>query len=250
MKLSLITPVYDDPRVERALASAHDQRLPDDVELERIVVDGGSGDPTASILEDWREEIDVLVSEPDEGIYDAMNKGVDAASGDVVGILNADDRYQDERVLADVVNRFREQDVDACYGDLVYVDEDDDVVRYWESGEHAPERWRRGWMPPHPTFFVHREVYEEHGVFDLDYPIAADYELMLRLLLVHEVRVGYIDRVLVRMATGGNANASASAVLDANLEVRRAWQKHGLDGGGLVPVLKPLRKAVQFVRRP
>lgn len=248
MEISTITPVYNEPRLRSTLQSILSQR---DVEaVETIVVDGGSTDETVGIIDDFRDVIDVLIREPDDGVYDAMNKGIRRASGDVVGILNADDRYQHEFVLSDVEEELRNGDVDACYGDLVYVDEQDEPVRYWKSGHYRPYRFRLGWMPPHPTFFARRQVYEENDLFDLDFTIAADYELMLRLLFKEGITVTYLDEVLVRMATGGKSNESVTNVVRANMEVYQAWRRNRLRGGFLVPVVKPLRKIVQYVNDP
>ena len=196
MNISIVLPVFNDVRVGRALDSVLSQQHGH--ELEVIVIDAGSTDGTLEVLESYRKSIAVLVSEPDRGIYDGMNKGIRLATGDVVGILNADDRYSDPLVLRDVMDAFTREDVDACYGDLVYTNEAGKVVRYWKSGDSR--RWRIGWMPPHPTFFVRRRVYERYGVFNLRYPISADYELMLRLMLKHWIKVKYLNRVLVNIA--------------------------------------------------
>ena len=247
MKISIVTPVFNDRRVGRALDSILAQRHGHELEL--IVVDAGSTDGTMEILRAYEDRIATLTSEPDHGIYDGMNKGVRLATGDVVGILNADDQYADELVLRDVLETLSDSDTDACYGNLVYINDKDDVVRYWKSGSHSMAKWYWGWMPPHPTFFVRRSVYEEHGVFDLGFPIAADYELMLRLLFKERVRVEYLDRVLVRMAVGGASNGSVSNIFKANREVSRAWRRNDLSGGFLVPFLKPASKVFQFVGR-
>ena len=248
MRISIVTPVFNDPRVARALDSILSQRH--EHELELIVVDAGSTDDTMEILEGYRDSITTLISEPDDGIYDGMNKGIRLATGDVVGILNADDRYADEFVLRDVLGTFSDSDTDACYGNLVYVNDNDEIVRYWKSGGHSAGKWRWGWMPPHPTFFVRRGIYERYGVFDLGFPIAADYELMLRLLFKERVRVEYLDRVLIRMALGGASNGSISNIIKANQEVARAWRRNDLGGGFLVPLLKPASKVLQFVGKP
>lgn len=248
MKISIITPVYNDPRVCRALDSILSQDYEGEPEI--IVVDGGSTRSTLDVLERYRRHIAVLVSEPDRGVYDAMNKGIRLATGEVVGILNADDRYNDPLVLRDVATVLADNKVDACYGDLVYVDSKDRVVRYWKSGPYRPIRFYFGWMLPHPTFFVRRNVYEQYGYFDLNNPIAADYELMLRFLLKNKLSVRYIPRVLVRMSLGGKSNRSIGNIIRANIEVWRAWRKNNLRFGYLVPILKPARKWIQFVRRP
>ena len=246
MKISIAIPVLNDVRVGRALDSVLSQQH--EHELELIVIDAGSTDGTLDVLERYRKQIALLVSEPDRGIYDGMNKGIAMATGDVVGILNADDRYSDPLVLRDAMDAFSSEDIDACYGDLVYTNEAGKMVRYWKGGDRR--RWRLGWMPPHPTFFVRRRVYERYGAFDLRYPISADYELMLRLMLKHGIEVRYLDRVLVNMAPGGNSGGSLSTIVKANLEVARAWRKNGLRGGMLAPVLKPARKLLQMVIRP
>ena len=244
--ISIVTPVFNEPRVRQTLDSVRSQQgIP---EIETIVVDGESTDNTLSIINEYRDEVDILISEPDDGVYDAMNKGIKHASGDIVGVLNADDRYQDTDVLQAVLDTFEKKDIDLCYGDLVYVNENDEIVRYWKSGKYDPKRFYFGWMPPHPTVFLRRELYEQYGIFDLDFPIAADYELLLRLFLKEEVSAGYINDVLVRMTTGGQSNASLQNIIKANREVYRAWQKHNLRGGIHIPIIKPLRKLPQYLR--
>ena len=247
MKLSIVTPVYNDPRISRALDSILSQQH--DEELELIVIDGGSGASTLDVLQRYRDRISILVSEPDKGVYDAMNKGIRLATGEVIGILNADDRYYDDFVLRDVAAAFQDPKTDACYGDLVYVDSLDRISRYWKSGEYHPSKFYLGWMPPHPTFFVRRGLYEKYGNFDLRYTIAADYELMFRLILKHRISLKYIPRVLVKMSLGGKSNRSVSNIIKANLEVWQAWRNNNLSFGYLVPLLKPAQKVVQFIRR-
>ena len=222
----------------------------DTAELELVVIDGGSTGGTMDVLEAYRDRLAVLVSEPDEGIYDAMNKGIGLCTGDVIGILNADDRYSDPQVLADVLDLFKDERVDACYGNQVFVDGNDRVVRYWKSGPYRAARLYLGWMPPHPTFFVRSRVYERLGVFDTRYPIAADYEFMLRVLLKHGISVKYIDRVLVRMAVGGNSRPSPANIVAGSVEVFCAWKQNGPPLGYLAPILKLARKPAQYFSRP
>ncbi|MFH1141734.1 MAG: glycosyltransferase family 2 protein [Chloroflexota bacterium] len=251
MKISIITPVYNDTRVAGALDSILSQEL--DAELELIVIDGGSKDGTLEALERYRDggRLAVLVSEPDQGMYDAMNKGIALATGDLVGILNADDRYADTAVLHDVLTVFENPRIEACYGDLVYVDAQGRVVRYWRSGGCSLWKFHLGWAPPHPTFFVCRNVYERFGVFDMErFHIAADYELMLRLLRKHKIPVAYVDRVLVRMTLGGISNRSVRNIVKMNREVYHAWLRNSLPLGYLAPVLKPAQKLFQYVQRP
>ena len=249
MKISIVTPVFNDPRVGRALDSVFGQRH--NHTLEAIVIDGGSHATTLDVLERYRPRLSVLESEPDGGIYEGMNKGIQRATGDVIGILNADDRYAHANVLRDVMDIFERHDgVQVCYGSMVYVDDAGNACRYWRAGANVRYKWYIGWRPPHPAFFVRRHVYEAHGLFNLDYRIASDYEMQLRLLFMHRLVSIYIDQVLVHMAPGGNSNKSLRNIVRANLEVRRAWLSNGLRGGLLVPVLKPIRKFPQFLRRP
>lgn len=247
MKISIVTPVYNDVRVERALSSILNQSL--NHELETIVMDAGSTDGTLDILARFRDQITILVSEPDGGVFDGMNKGVARATGDVIGILNADDLYHDTHVLRDVTDVFQQQDPDICYGNILYLNRAGRQVRYFKAGQHHRFKWRLGWMPPHPAFFAKRSAYERHGLYNPELVIAADYELMLRLLFKHRLKSAYIDRVLARMATGGVSNGSVAGILEGAQDVRAAWKVNELRGGHLASFLKPTRKLEQFLRR-
>ncbi len=250
MRISVITVVLNDPRVGRALDSLFAQECPADIES--ILIDGGSKDPTRAILEQYRRQVSIFLSEPDRGIYDAMNKGLRLATGDIVGFLHADDRYADRFVLRDIAEVFADPGVEGCYGDVVFVSpRTGRILRYWRAGVYRRWKYYLGWMPTHLTFFVRRSVYERFGGYDLDYPIAADYELMFRLLFLHALRVRYIPRVLVCMDAGGTSNGSVRAILKGNWECWQAWKRHGRAVQGvLVPIAKPLRKVGQFLRRP
>ncbi|GAB4369592.1 MAG: glycosyltransferase family 2 protein [Deltaproteobacteria bacterium] len=216
---------------------------------EHIVIDGGSTDGTVEIVRQYGDAVARFVSEPDGGIYDAMNKGIALATGEVIGILNADDLYADDRVLSDVTKVFEDPSVDSCYGDLVYVDPSDTgrVVRAWRAGSFRKESFYRGWMPPHPTFFVRRAIYERCGLFNLALGTAADYELMLRFLLRHGISTVYIPRVLVKMRAGGASNRSLGNRIRANRMDRLAWKVNGLTQRPWTTLLKPVRKIPQFL---
>lgn len=247
MKLSIITVAFQAERtIARAAASVLGQRQTG-FELEYIVVDGASQDGTLAALEPYRGQIDQLISEPDEGLYDAMNKGWQAATGDFVGFLNADDAYADDHVLARVAAVAA--GVGGVYGDLVYVD-GEQVTRHWVSGTYRPGAFRRGWMPPHPTFFARREAFAKWGGFRTELRSAADYELMLRFIHVHGLPLAYVPEVLVRMEVGGVSNASWRHRLRANREDRKAWELNRLRPWPWTRWLKPLRKMGQFIKRP
>ena len=174
------------------------------------------------------------------------------ATGEVIGILNADDYYSDNTILSRVSEVFTDPDVQACYGDLVYVDSKDTskVKRYWRAGDFAPKKFYSGWMPPHPTFFVRSSVYEKYGLFNLDLGSAADYEIMLRFLLKHQINVAYLPMVMVHMRTGGVSNASVSNRLAANRMDRKAWEVNDLNPYPWTLYAKPLRKVGQWFVKP
>jgi len=222
-----------------------------DVDKEHVLVDGASSDDTRQIIERYREKFSTVISEPDDGIYDAMNKGIQAARGEVIGFLNADDFYPQTGVLDQVIKVFDDPDVEACYGDLVYVRKDDisKTVRYWKSGPFQSKKFYHGWMPPHPTFFARRSVYEKYGLFNLALGSAADYEMMLRLLLKQGIQVAYIPEILVHMRSGGVSNASMANRLQANRMDRKAWAVNGLRPHPWTLWAKPVRKLGQWLIR-
>ena len=249
MKVSIITVALNaETTIAAAAASIVGQRQ-DGFELEYIIVDGASTDGTLAALEPHRDGIAHIISEPDRGLYDAMNKGVAAATGDFIGILNADDAYAHNGVLASVAARLGETSAQALYGDLDYVAADGSgrVERHWRSGVMGPRSFLQGWMPPHPTFFLAQSAYAEHGVYSLELSSAADYELMLRMLHKHRVSAAYLPDVLVKMRMGGVSNASWGNRLHANHEDRRAWRMNGLRPMPWTLVMKPLRKLGQWM---
>lgn len=239
------------------------------LQVEHLLIDGGSKDGTLDIIKAYCAEsarhagssiVPRFISEPDRGIYDAMNKGIKMAQGEIVGILNADDFYASPDVLVKVAKTFEDPAVEACYGDLCYVSQGTGreaqgedafaIVRYWKSGGYHPSRFYWGWMPPHPTFFVRRSVYEKKGLFNLALGSAADYEIMLRFVLRHEIKLAYIPEVLVKMRVGGVSNATVGNRLKANHNDRKAWDVNGLKPYPWTLFLKPIRKIPQWWSRP
>lgn len=243
--ISIVTATFNSATtLKDCLESVKCQTCP----VEHIVIDGGSFDKTKSILESY-PHISRMISESDNGIYDAMNKGISMCTGEIVGILNSDDFYADNRVVERVLSAFEDQHVATCYGDLHYVDplRTDRVVRNWRSGRFDSKKFYWGWMPPHPTFFVRREIYIKYGMFNLNFGSAADYELMLRFLVKQEVGSLYIPEVLVNMRTGGASNASFKKRIIANRMDRLAWNVNGLKPYPWTTFVKPLRKINQFL---
>lgn len=245
-KISIITVSFNSAQtIGETLKSVAAQSYPN---IEHIIVDGGSTDQTMKIVADF-PHVAKSISEADEGIYFAMNKGLAMASGDVIGILNTDDLYADNEVIARVAAVFKDAAVDATYADLVFVDRHDvsKVFRTWKSGPFKRSSMYNGWMPPHPTFFVRRSVYEKHGHFNTILRSAADYELMLRFLLKHEIYLSYIPQIIIKMRQGGKSTASIGNRIKANLEDRKSWEMNGLQPHFFTLILKPLRKIKQFI---
>lgn len=248
-KISIITVAWNSAEtIEDTIKSVVSQSYES---LEYIIIDGGSSDETLDIIDRYKEQIDIVVSEPDKGIYDAMNKGVDRATGDVVGILNSDDFYEDQDVLKDVMERFNSQNIEALYADLVYVDRNatDKVVRYWNAGVYKKGAFKKGWMPPHPAFFLSKKAYNEFGLYNLELRSAADYELMLRMIHKNEISPDYLPRVITRMRTGGQSNVSLKNRIKANKEDRKAWEINGLKPSSLTMIRKPLSKVTQYIKK-
>ncbi|AEW03006.1 glycosyl transferase [Niastella koreensis] len=248
MKISIITATYNSANTVRdTLACIASQRY---ANIEHIIVDGLSKDNTLDIVKQF-PHVAKVISEKDKGIYDAMNKGVQQATGDVIGILNSDDFYSDPFVLEKVAAAFKNPAVEAVYGDLQYVKQDNVqvVTRTWKSGKYQKRFLYYGWMPPHPTFFVRRNIYDKCGLFNITLRSAADYELMLRVLLKHNTQVEYIPEVLVKMRAGGMSNASLKNRLRANREDEMAWKLNDLKPYFFTTWLKPLRKVFQFITR-
>lgn len=246
MRLSIITVCYNSAdTLEHAIRSVLSQDFSD---TEYIVVDGGSQDSSLEIINRYKDRIHTLVSEADQGIYDALNKGIALATGDVIGILHSDDFYSGTSVLSDVAALFRESHADAVYGDLQYVSKDnpDKIFRNWISGNYVHGQFLKGWMPPHPAFFAKRECFLKYGAFNTQFKTAADYELMLRFIHKHKIRLAYLPRVLVKMRVGGKSNVSLLNRLRANKEDRLAWQVNHLKPGLFTFLFKPLSKLKQF----
>lgn len=248
MKISIVTVAYRaEATIGGALESVARQSWGD---VEHVVIDGASPDGTLEVIQAHAHDRMVVVSEPDEGIYDALNKGFGLATGEVVGLVHADDIFADDDVLASVAEAFADPAVDAVYGDLDYVakDDPDRIIRHWQAGPYSRARLLAGWMPPHPTLFVRRRVFETHGLFDTSFRIAADYDEILRYFGVAGIRSAYIPRVLVKMRVGGESNRSLAAIVEKTREDYRALKKNRI-GGVATLVGKNVSKVPQFFRR-
>jgi len=245
LKITLITSVYNNQEtIAEAIDSVLSQTYPD---IEYIIIDGGSTDATVNIVKSYQNSLAAFISEPDQGIYDGLNKGIKLATGDVIGFLHSDDLYENNRVIETVAQVFIDNSIDSIYGDLTYVNKNDPtrIIRYWKSGEFSLYKLRHGWMPPHPTFFVKRKVYEQYGLFDTRFKIAADYDLILRFLGKHQISTHYIPGVLIKMRVGGESNKSLKNVFRKSAEDLQAMKNNGI-GGISSLIIKNFSKIKQF----
>jgi glycosyltransferase involved in cell wall biosynthesis len=251
MKVSIITVCYNSGQtIAQTLKSVASQTYPD---IEYIVIDGRSKDNTLEVIKEHGSRVAILVSEKDRGIYDAMNKAIALATGDVIGFINADDFYASDNAVAIAVKALQQSGADSCYGDLCYVEQNDTnkIVRYWKSNPFEGGLFEKGWCPPHPTFFVKRSVYLAHGGFNLQYSIAADVELMARFLVTHKITSCYVPQVLIEMRMGGTTNRNLYNIIIQNREIRRALRSLGLKfSWPTFLYFKVASRLTQYVRRP
>ena len=228
MKVSIITATYNSAAtIHDTLASLESQTYPD---IEYIIVDGASKDNTLEVINHYCTRVSKIISEPDRGIYDALNKGIAVATGDIVGFLHSDDLLAYPEAITDLVNIFNIGEYDAVYADLEYVQQNDisKVVRLWQSGNYNKQKLKYGWMPAHPTFYMRRSCYQKFNDFNLSYQIAADYDSILRYLWRENVRAGYLPQVLIKMRVGGISNRSLSTILRKMREDIQAMRSNGL----------------------
>jgi glycosyltransferase len=248
MKISIITATFNSSKTLRdTMRSVMEQDYPN---VEHLIIDGASKDDTLAIARSY-SHVAKIVSEKDRGIYDAMNKGIAIATGDVIGILNSDDIYVHDHILSHVMNAFTDPSTDVVYGDLQYVSASNlnKITRTWRAGSFTKKKFYYGWMPPHPAFFVRKKVYDTVGSFNLALRSAADYEFMLRVLLKYDHHVRYIPEVLVKMRVGGISNATFLNRIRANREDREAWRINNIRPYFFTIPFKPLRKVFQFLDR-
>lgn len=244
--ISVVTAVYNrQETLGDTLDSVRGQTYP---YVEHIIQDGGSTDGTLELLKNNAAPRTSLISEPDNGIYDAINKGIKRSHGDIVGLMHSDDFFASPDILEKVANCFHDTDIDGIYGDLNYVSaqDPDRIIRRWKSGSFEKRKLRFGWMPPHPTLYLRREVFDRLGLYDTQFSIAADYDAMLRYLTSGQVQLGYLPEVMVKMRVGGESNKTLRKILKKTSEDYRAIRQNGVGGVGTL-VCKNLSKARQFL---
>ncbi len=246
MKISLITVTFNAGEfLEECIQSVINQNYKN---LQYIIVDGGSTDKTLSIINKYKEHVTLFIPGPDRGIYDAMNKGINSADGEVIGVLNADDFFADKDVLLSIANEFKSSNAGIIYGDLWYVGRNnpEKVIRKWISGNFERLKMQYGWMPAHPTFYAKKTLFEQYGLYDLSYKTAADYDLMLRFLYKYQTTSSYLHKVFVKMRIGGVSNKLLINRFNATLNDRKAMENNGIAFSWLLILMKPFRKIEQF----
>ena len=247
MKISIITPTYNSEKtISRTIESIISQNYPD---LEYIIVDGASSDKTKNIVLDYKNKINIkFVSEPDNGIYDAMNKGIKLATGEIIGILNSDDLFDNNNILLKVSKVFNDSSIDAVYGDIEYFSNDiNKATRYWKAGEYKESKLNNGWIIPHPSLFIRKSIYDKFGLFNTNLKIAADYELILRLLKIHKINIKYIPEVFVKMYNNGISGRNIKQRIKGWMELKNAWKINSLKTPSFFVLRRLVYKLNQFI---
>jgi len=248
MKVSIVTVCYNSAKhIKSAIDSVINQSYDN---IEYIIIDGASKDNTLEIIQSYGNKIAKVVSEPDKGIYDAMNKGLKMATGDVVGIINSDDFYMNNNVIADVVKEMELKQVDSLFADLIFVEENntEKQVRYWKSKPFVKGSFFKGWHPSHPTFFVKNKIYKKYGYFKPEFTLAADFELMLRFLEKYNVSACYLPQSIVKMRLGGASNGNLKSMITQNKECYNSFKVNDLNVSILYPIYRLLPKLIQYFK--
>ena len=246
LSISIITVSHNSiSTIPATIKSALAQTYPN---IEYIIIDGSSTDGTIELINSYGKSISKFVSEPDKGIYDAINKGIKLATGDIIGILNSDDFFYDNNVIERVAVAFEENEIDAVFGDVQFVDPEktSKIIRYYSSKNFNPAKFKFGFMPAHPSFYVKRELFEKLGYYKTDYKIAADYELLIRFLYVNQIKYKYIEMPFVSMRTGGVSNKSICSNVTLNKEIARACKENGIHTNYLYIYSKYFLKMFEF----
>lgn len=247
MKITIITAVYNGAEhIASCIESVLGQDYPD---IEYIVIDGASKDTTLEIVQQYAHRIAHIVSEPDRGMYDAMNKGLRLATGDIIGILNSDDFYADATILSQVVRQFEKTQADSLYADIAFVAKDNlnKILRYYSSASFKPWKFRFGYMPAHPSFFLKKTMYDRHGLFKPDFKLCADFDLLVRLYHTHKISSTYLPKMVVKMRMGGKSNQSLKNILLLNKEILRGCVENGIRTNLFLIYLKYFTKIFELL---
>lgn len=247
MKISIITATYNSAaHIAGCLASVNSQTHKN---IEHIIVDGASTDNTLEIIKATPNRVAKIISEPDKGIYDALNKGIQLASGELIAFLHTDDVFTTPQTIANIVNQFSNEDVSGVYGNLVFVNEHNKVVRTWNSSPFTPSMVKKGWMPPHPTLVLRKTIYEQYGLFNPSFRIAGDYDFMLRIMQAKDVQLKFIPEIITKMRMGGASTGSINNIIRKSKEDLQAMKNNGFKHPLLTLLSKNLRKIPQLFKR-
>lgn len=250
MKISIITATYNSAaHIADCVKSVYDQSYRN---IEHIIIDGASKDKTLDIINSLPNRVEKIVSEPDKGIYDAMNKGIKSATGDIIGILNSDDFFNTPDVITEIAAEFqKDSKLDGVYTNLYYVKQNDpqQVVRHWVSKPFKDNSFFKGWHPPHPTLYLKRSVYEKYGIFNLDFSLAADFELMLRFFERYKIKTNYLPITTIRMRLGGVTSKNLKNVKKQNLECVKAFEKNGFNPPVFYSAYRLFPKLLQYLKK-
>ncbi|MCH7534990.1 MAG: glycosyltransferase [Bacteroidetes bacterium] len=248
MKVSIVTISYNNGE---SLKQTIDSVLNQDYSnIEYIIIDGASTDNSMEVIRSYGDRIHRVVSEPDNGIYDAMNKGVELATGEVIGLVNSEDMLNSNDCISEIVKVFELTGADVVYGDLVVVKPVDQnkIIRYWRSGEYNRDAFRKGWMAPHMATYIKKKLYDQYGGYSPEFRISADYELMLRFMYKHKAKAVYVPKIIIKMLAGGVSNDSLKNYWISNYEVYKSWKVNGIRVSPFIILRKPLSKIFQFLR--
>lgn len=249
LKISVITVCYNCERtINDCLASVYRQTWPN---VEHIIIDGASTDNTIKLIKSTSNRVKHILSEPDDGIYDAMNKGVALSSGDIIGILNSDDYYASETILEQIANSFIKQNCDAVFGNIDFVDSRNvkQVIRHWKSSPYTNNAFQSGWHPPHPAFYVKKTVYDKYGVYNTSLNVSADFEFMLRVIEKHNIKTHYINTTIVKMRYGGESTGSIKKIIVGNKNIMKAFKINSIPVSPWYPLKRIISKVGQFFKR-
>lgn len=246
MTISIITATYNSSAyIADCISSINEQTYQN---IEHIIIDGLSQDNTLEIINKTPNKVTKIVSEHDNGLYDAMNKGITIANGDIIGILNSDDVLSSNNILSKIATTFENEQCDAIFGDLDFVSPSgtEKIIRKWKSSPFLIGSFARGWHPPHPTLYVKKDIYEKYGLFDISLNVSADFELMLRLFEKHRIRTVYINDVLVKMRYGGESTGSIKKIIQGNVNIIKAFKKNEIPISFMYPLHRLASKIKQF----
>ena len=248
-KVSIITVSYNsDKYIKTCIDSVNSQSWPF---LEHVFIDGMSKDSTLSIIDNFSRREKIVISEPDKGIYDAMNKGLMHVTGDLVGILNSDDILKSPTIIENIVKKFEEHNCDAIFGDLEFVDSKnvDKIIRVWKSSSFIENSFSKGWHPPHPTLYVKREIYDKYGGFDLNLNVSADFDLMLRFFEKYKIKTKYLEQTIVKMRYGGESTGSLKKIIEGNINVMKSFKNNDIPVSIFYPFFRIFSKLPQFMKK-